>query len=142
MLVFPSTGDEPSPPLCVEKAQVFPCKFQPTKPFLLTFAWKVIRLDSRKDGKPMRTFIYILLSCLWTLVARSQATLTFVGRVPDVQITGTSGQTYRVDYINVYGPTNAWVQLTTVTLTNSLQHYLDFSAIGKPPRLYRAVQIP
>ena len=90
----------------------------------------------------MRTFTCICCICLISFAAWTQPTLTFVGRVPDVQIAGTSGQTYRIDYINVYGPTNAWVQLTNVTLTNSLQHYYDLSAIGKPARLYRAVQIP
>ena len=84
----------------------------------------------------------IVFACFCTCSAFSQATLRLAGRVPDVQLTGTPGLNYRLDYINVYGPTNAWVALTTLTLTNSLQHYFDMSALGQPARLYRLVQLP
>jgi hypothetical protein len=47
-----------------------------------------------------------------------------------------------VDYINRFGPTDAWATLDTVTLTNTSQLYFDVSAPGQPPRLYRLVQVP
>jgi hypothetical protein len=93
-------------------------------------------------GKHMRRLFTVACLCLSTLPGFAQATLSFAGRIPDVQLTGTPGLNYRLDYINVYGPTNAWVQLTTLTLTNSFQHYLDVSAIGQPPRLYRLLPAP
>jgi len=48
----------------------------------------------------------------------------------------------RLDYINAIGPTDAWVKLGTVTLTNTSQLYFDVSAIGQPTRLYRIVPVP
>jgi hypothetical protein len=47
-----------------------------------------------------------------------------------------------LDCINQYGPTNAWMTLDTVTLTNTSQLYFDTSAVGRPPRLYRIVPAP
>ena len=40
------------------------------------------------------------------------------------------------------GPTDAWITLTTVTLTNTSQLYFDTSAPGQPERLYRLVPVP
>jgi hypothetical protein len=57
-------------------------------------------------------------------------------------LTGNVGDTLQVDYINQFGPTNAWVTLDTVTLTNTSQLYFDVSAIGQPPRLYRMAPVP
>jgi hypothetical protein len=48
----------------------------------------------------------------------------------------------RLDYINQFGPIDAWVTLATVTLTNTSQLYFDVSAPGQPRRLYRVVQVP
>jgi hypothetical protein len=59
--------------------------------------------------------------------------------VPAITLTGTIGHSVRLDYIN---PTDAWVTLATVSLTNTSQLYFDISASGQPPRLYRLVQIP
>ena len=56
---------------------------------------------------------------------------------PAITLTGALGSSVRVDYINQFGPTDAWVNLATVTLKNSSQLYFDTSAIGQPPRLYR-----
>ena len=56
---------------------------------------------------------------------------------PAITLTGAIGNSVRVDYINQFGPTDAWVNLATVTLTNSSQLYFDTSAIDQPPRLYR-----
>ena len=59
-----------------------------------------------------------------------------------VTLTGAVGKAVRVDYINQFGPTDAWVTLDTVILTNTTQLYFDVSAIGQPPRLWRIVPVP
>jgi hypothetical protein len=62
--------------------------------------------------------------------------------VTAITVTGNIGDSLRLDYINAIGPTNAWVTLDTVTLTNTSQLYLDTSAWRQPQRLYRLVQVP
>jgi hypothetical protein len=62
--------------------------------------------------------------------------------VPAITLTGNVGDSLRLDYINAMGPTDAWVTLATVTLTNSSQLYFDVSAPGQPRRLYRIVPAP
>jgi uncharacterized repeat protein (TIGR03803 family) len=62
--------------------------------------------------------------------------------VPAITLTGNIGDHLRLDCINVIGPTNAWVTLDTVTLTNTTQLYFDVSSIGQPSRLYRIVPVP
>jgi hypothetical protein len=62
--------------------------------------------------------------------------------VPAISMAGAIGSSVRVDYINQFGPTDAWVALDTVTLANTSQLYFDVSAPGQPPRLYRLVQVP
>jgi hypothetical protein len=62
--------------------------------------------------------------------------------VPAITLTGSIGSAVRVDYINQFGPTDAWVTLATVALTNPPQLYFDTSTIGQPPRLYRLVPQP
>jgi hypothetical protein len=62
--------------------------------------------------------------------------------VPAITLTGNIGGSVRLDYINRFGPTDAWVTLDTVTLTNTPQLYFDISAPGQPQRLYRLVQMP
>jgi uncharacterized repeat protein (TIGR03803 family) len=62
--------------------------------------------------------------------------------VPAITLTGNIGHSVRVDYINRFGPIDAWVTLDTVTLTNTSQLYFDTSAPGQPQRLYRLVQVP
>jgi uncharacterized repeat protein (TIGR03803 family) len=68
--------------------------------------------------------------------------LSRLGMVPAITLTGNIGHSVRVDYINQVGPINAWVTLATVTLTNTSQLYFDTSARGQPDRLYRVVQVP
>jgi len=65
-----------------------------------------------------------------------------ISMVPAITVTGNMGDSLRLDYINAVGPTNAWVTLDTVTLTNTPQLYFDVTAPGQPKRLYRLVQIP
>jgi BspA type Leucine rich repeat region (6 copies) len=62
--------------------------------------------------------------------------------VPAITLTGNVGDSLRLDYINAIGPTDAWVTLDTVTLTNTSQLYFDVSAPGQPRRLYRLIQLP
>jgi hypothetical protein len=62
--------------------------------------------------------------------------------VPAITLTGNIGDSVRVDYINQFGPTDAWVTLDILTLTNTSQLYFDTSSIGQPGRLYRVVQMP
>ena len=63
-------------------------------------------------------------------------------QVPAITLTGTIGHSVRLDYINRFGPIDAWVTLATVPLANTSQLYFDISAPGQPPRLYRLVQAP
>jgi hypothetical protein len=62
--------------------------------------------------------------------------------VPAITLTGNIGGSVRVDAINQFGPTDAWVTLDTVTLTNTSQLYFDVSAWRQPQRLYRLVPSP
>jgi hypothetical protein len=59
--------------------------------------------------------------------------------IPAITLTGSIGNSVRLDYINQFGPIDAWVTLDTVTLINTSQLYFDTSAPGRPPRLYRLV---
>ncbi|SPE54289.1 exported hypothetical protein [Verrucomicrobia bacterium] len=68
--------------------------------------------------------------------------LSVAGLVPAIRLTGNVGDSLHVDYIYQIGPTNAWVTLATVTLTNTSQLYFDVSAIGQPARLWRVVPVP
>jgi hypothetical protein len=60
----------------------------------------------------------------------------------ELTLTGTPGTNLRVDWINQFGPTDAWVTLATVTLTAASQTYVDVTMIRQPPRLYRLVPVP
>jgi hypothetical protein len=62
--------------------------------------------------------------------------------VPAITLTGDIGHSVRVDYINQFGPTDAWVTLDTVTLTNTSQLYFDTSACRQPQRLWRIIPVP
>jgi hypothetical protein len=62
--------------------------------------------------------------------------------VPAITVTGNIGNSFRLDYINAIGPTNAWVTLDTVTLTNTSQLYFDVTEPAQPKRFYRLVPIP
>jgi hypothetical protein len=62
--------------------------------------------------------------------------------VPSLTLAGTIGSSVRVDYIDQFGPIDAWVTLATVTLTNTTQLYFDTSVIGQAARLWRIVPVP
>jgi hypothetical protein len=68
--------------------------------------------------------------------------LSLPGLFSALTLTGSIGNSVRVDYINRYGPTDAWVTLDTVKLTSPSQLYFDTSAPGQPERLYRLVPVP
>jgi hypothetical protein len=68
--------------------------------------------------------------------------LSLPGMVPAITLTGSIGSSVRLDYINQFGPTNAWVTLDTVTLTNTSQLYFDTSSLAQPARLWRLVPVP
>jgi hypothetical protein len=60
----------------------------------------------------------------------------------EIPLTGAVGSWVTVYYINQFGPTNTWVALATVPLTNSPQLYFDVTMFRQPTRLYRLVPIP
>ncbi len=62
--------------------------------------------------------------------------------IPAITFKGNVGDSLRLDYINQFGPTDAWGPLATNTLTTTSQLYFDTSCIGQPPRLYRIVPVP
>ena len=62
--------------------------------------------------------------------------------VPAITLNGNIGDQLRLDCINQIGPTDAWMTLDTVTLTNTSQLYFDVSAVDQPQRLYRIVPVP
>jgi hypothetical protein len=62
--------------------------------------------------------------------------------VPAITLTGNIGDSVRLDFINQFGPIDAWVTLDTVTLTNTSRLYFDVSAPMQPARLYRLVPLP
>jgi hypothetical protein len=61
---------------------------------------------------------------------------------PTVDLHGDLGSAYLVEYVNAVGPTNSWITLATVTITNQPQFYFDISGIGQPKRFYRLVVAP
>jgi hypothetical protein len=78
----------------------------------------------------------------WQANAQNPPSTLELHIVPALTLTGTVGSSLRVDYINQFGPTDAWVNLATVTLTNISQLYFDTSSIGQPPRLWRILPAP
>jgi uncharacterized repeat protein (TIGR03803 family) len=78
----------------------------------------------------------------WQTIPPSQPPILDLHLVPAITLTGAVGSSVRVDYINQFGPIDAWVTLDTVTLTNTPQLYFDVSAPGQPQRLYRLATLP
>ena len=50
--------------------------------------------------------------------------------IPALTLTGSLGETIRVDAINQFGPTNAWFTLDAVTLMEASQLYFDVARRG------------
>jgi hypothetical protein len=59
-----------------------------------------------------------------------------------ITLTGAISSNVRVDYINQFGPTDAWVTLDTVALTNTTQPFFDYTMFRQAARLYRLVPVP
>ncbi len=59
-----------------------------------------------------------------------------------ITLTGAIGGSVRLDWINQFGPTDAWAPLATLTLTNTSQLYFDATGSFHAPRLYRLVPVP
>jgi len=68
--------------------------------------------------------------------------LSLPGMVPAITLAGNIGDSLRLDYINQFGPIDAWMTLATITMADTSQLYFDTSVIGQPPRLYRIVPGP
>ncbi len=58
-----------------------------------------------------------------------------------LSIQGVAGMSYRIDYSTALAP-GEWLPLTTLTLTNSPQLWIDEQAPRQVKRFYRAVQLP
>ena len=65
-----------------------------------------------------------------------------VSAVPAISINGTIGASYRLEYVETFGSVSNWTELATVTLTNTPQVYVDYSAVGHPRRFYRVMVMP
>ena len=61
----------------------------------------------------------------------------------EITLQGQTGQTYSLEYSSGFDQDNDyWVVLTTLTLTNSTQSFIDPEATNQPQRFYRAVGEP
>ena len=78
----------------------------------------------------------------WQTNVPSVVPMLQMGLATEITLTGAISSNVRVDYINQYGPTDAWVMLDTVTLTNTTEPYFDFTMFHQPARLYRLVPVP
>lgn len=65
-----------------------------------------------------------------------------IDMVPRIALASEVGLTYKLDYVNMVGPTGAWNTLATISITNNPQFYYDDSAVGQPARFYRLVGSP
>jgi hypothetical protein len=78
----------------------------------------------------------------WQTNVASVRPAVAVGMATELTLSGAVGSKVEIDYINRYGPTDAWVALDTVTLTSTTQPYFDVSMWRQPARLYRLVPVP
>ena len=126
-----------------------------TAPF--TYAWS-------KDGKPLSNATSDTLSLpslrgtdsgIYRVVITNSAgsatsadvTLTILdpllaaAKYTVVQLTGEAGGRYLIEYVNRAGDTQ-WQPLSTLTLTNSTQLYLDVESVTNAFRIYRSTRQP
>jgi len=78
----------------------------------------------------------------WQTNAPSAPSALQLGLATELTLVGTIGSQVRIDYINQFGPTDAWVTVETITLTNTTQLYYDLTAFRQPSRLYRVFPLP
>lgn len=64
-----------------------------------------------------------------------------IDMVPAINLIGDVGRDYQLEFANMVGP-SSWEVLTTLTITNRPQKYVDLTAIGQPKRVYRLVLLP
>ena len=69
-----------------------------------------------------------------TNVPSRQPALQLTSLTTEITLTGAIGSSVRIDYIKPVGPTDAWLTLDTVTLTNATQPYFDFTMFRRPAR--------
>jgi hypothetical protein len=68
-----------------------------------------------------------------------------LGFHPFLVITGVVGRTYGIQYIPDVSPTNSWLSLTNLTLTQPVQKWIDTTVDALPGgsrRFYRVIAIP
>jgi hypothetical protein len=78
----------------------------------------------------------------WQTNAPSARPVLDMRLATEIPLTGAIGSSVQIDYINQFGPTDAWVTLDTVVLTNTTQLFYDVSMFRQPTRLYRLVAGP
>jgi hypothetical protein len=88
---------------------------------------------------PVRTYRFYRA---WQTNVPSVRPALDVAMATELTLAGAVDSKLRIDYINQYGPTDAWVTLDTVTFASATQPYLDPSMWRQPPRLYRLVPVP
>jgi len=59
-----------------------------------------------------------------------------------LEICGTIGLTYRVEYVNDLQNTNDWTTLTNLVLPASPCFWVDLTSANQPKRFYRCVRVP
>jgi hypothetical protein len=59
-----------------------------------------------------------------------------------LDIYGTIGMTYRIDYLADLNNTNSWTALTNIALPASPYFWVDVSSTNQPKRFYRSVRVP
>lgn len=70
------------------------------------------------------------------------ASMLTLKMVAGLDIVGTVGMTYRIDYLGDIADTNSWVPLTNLTLPVSPCFWVDLTSKDQPKRFYRSVRIP
>ncbi len=63
-------------------------------------------------------------------------------KVAGLDIYGTTGKTYRIDYTGNLLPTNVWTPLSNVFLPTSPFFWIDTNSAGQSRRFYRSVELP
>jgi hypothetical protein len=77
----------------------------------------------------------------FTVPDPNASTLT-VKMLAGLDITGTVGMTYRIDYLSDLNDTNSWQPLATNVLTTSPQFWVDLTSTNQAKRFYRSVHEP
>lgn len=76
----------------------------------------------------------IALSLVGPIMAQTQLDIEMV---PMLQLTGKTGTTNQIQYLTALNPTNVWIPLVNIVLSNSTVRYVDTRATGESQRIYR-----